>query len=292
MLPKRTVIHIDQEMYEELEKLAKFDERRPTDVIKRLIKMAPKLSKDFPLRDLRERLIHVLYAESNDQHINYLFSKLEYCIARLSKDSSREDSDFVAAKETTAAFKDTFDLFKKWSIERVDQCLEEFINENERPSQFESLDMPLEDVSVAASYAPQKRIVGPVESPKTVRSLRVKGEIPTERKRRLAYNKIFRVPILRILHELGGGAQAKEVLEKIEDMEMRDSDKEKLDIGGNQKPRWYKAASWERYQMCREGLLVSPRHGWWQLSEKGKEEARKADPLPKSIEDLEGVDSQ
>jgi len=86
--------------------------------------------------------------------------------------------------------------------------------------------------------------------------------------------RAYRNPILRALYELGGHAQASDVLEKVHVLmanRLNESDYQPLASG---EIRWRNTAHWERNAMVEEGLLKknSPR-GVWELTAKGIAEA-------------------
>lgn len=84
-------------------------------------------------------------------------------------------------------------------------------------------------------------------------------------------------PILQALHDLGGSARTKDVLEKVESLmkgTLTNVDYETLPS----KPymlRWEETAQWARHKMVREGLLkqASP-HGVWEITELIRREAQ------------------
>jgi len=82
----------------------------------------------------------------------------------------------------------------------------------------------------------------------------------------------FRIPILKVLIEIGGRGKVKEILKKLE-IEMKNVfksiDYEKLSSGVM--IRWQNTAQWEKYVMVQDGLLRSdsPR-GIWEITEEGK----------------------
>jgi len=82
----------------------------------------------------------------------------------------------------------------------------------------------------------------------------------------------YRVPILRALVSLGGRAQCRDVLERVEQRlrnNMTAADRETLP--SKQRLRWQENAEWERYFMVKDGLLASgsPR-GTWEITEEGR----------------------
>ena len=83
----------------------------------------------------------------------------------------------------------------------------------------------------------------------------------------------YRVPILRVLSEMGGSGRAAEVLERVGEImkpRLKPVDFEPL-ASGPDNPRWRNAAQWARNSMVNEGLLKrdSPR-GVWEITEAGK----------------------
>lgn len=80
----------------------------------------------------------------------------------------------------------------------------------------------------------------------------------------------YRTPILRVLYEAGGRAEASDVLEKVYTLmgdRLNEADRQRLATG---EIRWRNTAQWERHAMVQEGLLKkgSPR-GVWELTAKG-----------------------
>ena len=89
----------------------------------------------------------------------------------------------------------------------------------------------------------------------------------------------FREPILQALSDLGGSAQEKDVLDRVEQamaQQLNDVDRELLASGRNHKPRWRMSAREERRIMAKKGLLKRdcPR-GIWELTEEGLAEAER-----------------
>jgi len=76
----------------------------------------------------------------------------------------------------------------------------------------------------------------------------------------------YRVPILRVLEEMGGSARTPAVREgvfAIMKAHLRDVDLQPVPTDRN-RPRWWNSAQWERHRMVQEGLLRegSPRGVW------------------------------
>ena len=89
----------------------------------------------------------------------------------------------------------------------------------------------------------------------------------------------FREPILRALSDLGGSAQEKDVLDRVEQamaQQLDDIDQELLASGRSQKPRWRMSAREERRMMAKKGVVKKdcPR-GIWELTEEGLAEAKR-----------------
>lgn len=81
----------------------------------------------------------------------------------------------------------------------------------------------------------------------------------------------FRVPLMKILLELGGTAEVKDIRERLLPMmkaKLTEDDFEPVSSG---EERWWNAACWERNDLVKEGLFRadSPR-GVWELSDKGR----------------------
>jgi len=86
----------------------------------------------------------------------------------------------------------------------------------------------------------------------------------------------FREPLLRAFSRLGGKAATADVLAELEramGSRLTAADHEWLPNGND--VRWRKAAQWQRHRLAQEGLVRSPSHGHWELTERGWEEARK-----------------
>lgn len=82
----------------------------------------------------------------------------------------------------------------------------------------------------------------------------------------------YRVPILRVLSDMGGSGKAADVLERVGEImkpRLKPVDFEPL-ASGPDNPRWRNAAQWARNSMVKEGLLKSdsPR-GVWEITEAG-----------------------
>jgi len=81
----------------------------------------------------------------------------------------------------------------------------------------------------------------------------------------------FRIPILRALVELGGRAEAKDVLRRIEPIVepfLTEADRRVLKGGVI---RWVNAAQWARYEMIKDGLLRSGSPlGVWEITDEGR----------------------
>src|SRR2546425_10357322 len=78
----------------------------------------------------------------------------------------------------------------------------------------------------------------------------------------------FRLPILQVLDEIGGGSP-KEVLKRVGEKmksKLTRNDWSKTPQGGT---GWRVYARWMRHRMKREGLL-SGSHGHWEITEKGR----------------------
>ena len=85
--------------------------------------------------------------------------------------------------------------------------------------------------------------------------------------------KAYRVPILIVLVEMGGGGQTAEVLDKVYARmkdQLNEYDHQLLNSEPHD-PRWRNSAQWCRNTMRIEGLIVegSP-HGVWEISEVGR----------------------
>ena len=82
----------------------------------------------------------------------------------------------------------------------------------------------------------------------------------------------FEVPILRALIQLGGAAQAEQVLNAVgKDMESVLSAHDLALLPSKRETRWRNSARWARQSMVEEGLLtVGDRPGVWQITEEGR----------------------
>ena len=89
----------------------------------------------------------------------------------------------------------------------------------------------------------------------------------------------FRVPILRVLVDLGGSAGRAQILDKVGEMmrgELKPIDYELLRSGAD--IRWRNTASFQRKHMIDAGLLSpSSPNGVWEITEAGREYLRRAD---------------
>ncbi len=95
----------------------------------------------------------------------------------------------------------------------------------------------------------------------------------------------FLLPVLEVLRECGGKAEAKRVIQQLE-AKMKDQlkpvDREQLKSG---QIRWKNTAQWARNELVTEGYLSndSPR-GVWEISEKGREYLKRATTRSQSVE--------
>ena len=80
----------------------------------------------------------------------------------------------------------------------------------------------------------------------------------------------YRLPLLRVLVEMGGEAPMQEVLKRVRAMMENQLKPVDYETVSKNVPRWRKHVEWQRYKMKNEGLLQddSP-HGIWAISEKG-----------------------
>jgi hypothetical protein len=89
--------------------------------------------------------------------------------------------------------------------------------------------------------------------------------------------KVYRLPILEALHELGGSASVKDVLQVVEVKVkplLNEFDYEKVPSGGD--IRWRNTACWARFGLVKDGLLKSESpKGVWELSERGWQEVQR-----------------
>lgn len=89
----------------------------------------------------------------------------------------------------------------------------------------------------------------------------------------LTPNREYRMPILRVLIEVGGTAECKVVLDRVYELmgdRLNSSDYSLIPSGTEL--RWRKAANWERYTMMKDGLIKegSPQ-GIWEITLYGEE---------------------
>ncbi|MEA3326154.1 MAG: winged helix-turn-helix domain-containing protein [Chloroflexota bacterium] len=89
----------------------------------------------------------------------------------------------------------------------------------------------------------------------------------------------FRYPILEALDRLGGSGNIREVFRIVEEIlsgQLNKYDYQALPSDPNS-IRWKKTVSWERYNMVKEGLLVSDsQRGIWEITDTGRESLRHA----------------
>lgn len=99
---------------------------------------------------------------------------------------------------------------------------------------------------------------------------------PMPKKKRRRGNKTpqrdFRIPLMKVLLELGGSAQVQSIRTKLFPVikeRLTESDYQPVSTG---EERWWNATCWERSELVKEGLFVKglPR-GVWALSEEGRE---------------------
>ncbi len=103
----------------------------------------------------------------------------------------------------------------------------------------------------------------------------VKAAPPKPKKPRRQGNKTpqrdFRLPLMKVILDLGGTAEVKDIREKLLPVmkeRLTDDDFEPVSTG---EERWWNAACWERSDLVKEGLFRddSPR-GVWELSDEGR----------------------
>lgn len=84
----------------------------------------------------------------------------------------------------------------------------------------------------------------------------------------------YRVPILRVLSEMGGSAKASDVLERVGQImkpHLKKVDFEPL-ASGPDNPRWRNAAQWARNSMVNQGFLKrDSQRGVWEITEVGRQ---------------------
>jgi len=85
----------------------------------------------------------------------------------------------------------------------------------------------------------------------------------------------FRLPILKVLAEMGDSGKTAEVLDRVGEFmanELQDVDHQPLASNANL-PRWRNTAMWARQALVADGLMKqdSPR-GVWEISDKGRQE--------------------
>jgi len=81
----------------------------------------------------------------------------------------------------------------------------------------------------------------------------------------------FRLPLMKLLLELGGSADVSKIRKVLEPRMAPLLSEADYALVSSGDPRWWNAACWERADLVREGLFLeySPR-GVWELSESGK----------------------
>jgi len=107
------------------------------------------------------------------------------------------------------------------------------------------------------------------------KEIAAEGKTKAKPKKKLP-QKFFREPLLLSLLALGGTAQASDIRQMMEPMvrkHLLEGDVEPVSTG---EPRWWNAVCWERSELVKEQSFRSdsPR-GVWELSEKGRELAKK-----------------
>ena len=83
--------------------------------------------------------------------------------------------------------------------------------------------------------------------------------------------RTFHVPIIESLHELGGKARGREIIEAIHPkIEHLLSDVDYEPVGSASTPRWENRVHWARYELVKNGLLgKTSERGVWELTEEG-----------------------
>ena len=85
----------------------------------------------------------------------------------------------------------------------------------------------------------------------------------------------YKLPIITVLAQMGGQGRARDVLDRVYEKvrpRLSDVDLETLESGS---VRWEKGARWAVYYLKeRDGLLIRPTWGVWELTEEGWAEAR------------------
>lgn len=77
----------------------------------------------------------------------------------------------------------------------------------------------------------------------------------------------FRQPIINVLKELGGGGQAKDVLERVERRMRKQLNQADYKSRKNGQKIWAYSAQWMRLKLKDERILKSDSpHGWWELA--------------------------
>lgn len=84
------------------------------------------------------------------------------------------------------------------------------------------------------------------------------------------HQKEYRIPLLELLQELGGGASTGDIRKRLEPKiaaRLSDADYQPVSNGD---PRWWNTACWERNEMVKEGLLRNDsERGFWELAARG-----------------------
>jgi len=103
----------------------------------------------------------------------------------------------------------------------------------------------------------------------------IKAAMPKPKKVRRRGNKTpqrdFRLPLMKVLFDLSGTAEVKDIREKmlpVMKSRLTEDDYEPVSTG---EERWWNAICWERSDLVKEGLFRddSPR-GVWELSDEGR----------------------
>nr|WP_269440790.1 winged helix-turn-helix domain-containing protein [Micromonospora tarapacensis] len=97
----------------------------------------------------------------------------------------------------------------------------------------------------------------------------------------------FEIPILRALEQLGGGARAHEVIERVGQLlaaQLTDADRQKL---GNGQTRWRLRCNVARNDLIKRGhLSADSARGRWEITDQGLERLHSVD----GVDGVDGVD--
>ena len=103
-----------------------------------------------------------------------------------------------------------------------------------------------------------------------------KAASPKPKKQRRRGNKLpqreFRIPLMKVLLDLGGKADVKDIRENLLPRVKERLSTDDFELVSTGEERWWNATCWERSELKKEGLFRNDsRRGVWELSGKGRE---------------------